>query len=396
MVDLSYLPMAHVFERFGGFFGSILMGNVTIGYFRGDMKGLVADFQELKPNCNRTAPRLLEKMYSIIMSMMEAKSEEEKKEFTRAYKILKAVRVDEALYGIPTDQTTRKAYEELKEKDPLVMVRQILGGDMKFFYGGGAPIPKEVTEFFFAAGIPVYELYGTTETIGTVTNYPGKVKAGSIGVPFPMTGWPGEPGETRLAADGEIENRGPNVMKRYLNQPELTRESFTDDGWFKTGDIGSMDEQGYITITDRKKDIIITAGGKNIAPQRIENYLKETGFFSQVMVYGDKKKYLTALVTLDPMAVAALAARLGIALPPEISDDEKYGTVARDQRTFNFVKNLVDERNRGLFQQERIVKFLLLDRDLNIELDEITPTMKLKKRNVVQRFKAELDALYGE
>lgn len=394
MVDLSYLPMAHVFERFGGFFGEVYDGNIIIGYFRGDLKGMVADFAELKPNVNRTAPRLLEKVYSFVVSTIASQGEEAKEKFDRALEVAKKIRVDEALLGIDPGDDVRAEFDEVMKDDPFAMVKQFLGGEMKFFYGGGAPIPKEVTEFFFAAGIPVYELYGTTETIGTTTNYPDKVKPGTIGVPFPRGEWPGEMGETRLAPDGEIENRGPNVLIEYLNKPEETKEAFTDDSWFKTGDVGEMDEDGFITITGRKKDVIITAGGKNIAPQKIENHLKETGYFSQVMAYGDRKKYLTALITLDPSMILPLAGRLGIEIPETVSDEEKYRIVATDERTMDFVKGILGERNNGLFKQEKIIDFVLLDRELTIERDEITPTMKLKKRNVIKNFEEQLDALY--
>jgi long-chain acyl-CoA synthetase len=394
MIDLSYLPMAHVFERFGGFYPHVYRGDMVIGYFRGDMQGLLGDFQELKPNVNRTAPRLLEKVYSGVINMVAAGGDEAKSRFDKALSLAKSIRVDEALMGIKQGPEKHKAFETMMTNDPFIAVHQLFGGNMKFFYGGGAPIPKEVTEFFFAAGLPVYELYGTTETIGTITNYPNHVKAGTVGVPFPQNHWPGTPGETRLALDGEIENQGPNVMLEYLNKPEETKAAFTHDGWFKSGDLGAMDESGFIAITGRKKDIIITSGGKNIAPQKIENHIKETGYFSQVLVYGDGKKYLTALVTLDPSAIAVLAGSLAIDLPADALDNEKYSRVASHPKTREFIKSVIDERNQELFKQERIVDFLILDRDLTIENNEITPTMKLKKQNVVKRFADQLDALY--
>ncbi len=394
MVDLSYLPMAHVFERFGGFYGVIYMGTVVIAYYRGDMKGLIQDFQDIKPNVNRTAPRLLEKVYSTVMATVAAKSAEEREKFHYDLGIAKKIRVDEELYGIKADDASREAFTMIMKEKPFAKIHLILGNNMKFFYGGGAPIPKEVTEFFFAIGIPVYELYGTTETIGTVTNYPGRVKAGTIGVPFPMVGWPGEPGETRISPDGEIENRGPNVLLEYLNRPDETAAAFTDDGWFRTGDLGVMDSDGFITITGRKKDIIVTSGGKNIAPQRIENHIKESGYFSQVLVYGDNRKYLTALFALDPMSIFPLALQLGIDLSDIEDEEEKYRRVATDEKTFVFVKSVVDEKNRDLFKQEQIVRFILLERDLKPELDEVTPTMKLKKGNVINTFRERLDALY--
>lgn len=396
MVDLSYLPMAHVFERFGGFFGEIYIGTGAIGYFRGDLKGIVSDFMKLRPHVNRTAPRLLEKLYAVVKSTIAAQGDDAARNFDHALDVAKKVRVGYELFGVDPGKEVKAQFEKVMANDSFGLVHQYLGGRMKFFYGGGAPIPKEVTEFYFAAGVPVYELYGTTETIGTITNYPGMVKPGTIGVPFPRGDWMGEMGETRLATDGEIENRGPNVLVEYLNKPDETKDAFTDDGWYKTGDVGEMDADGFITITGRKKDIIVTAGGKNIAPQKIENRIKETGWFSQVLVYGDRRKYLTALITLDPSAIMPLAGRLGIDLDGITDDAERYQLVAQNDGAREFVAGVVDECNRDLFRQERIVDFVLLERDLSIENDEITPTMKLKKRNVVNEFRDRLDALYDE
>jgi len=220
------------------------------------------------------------------------------------------------------------------------------------------------------------------------------VKPGTVGVPFPMTGWKGEPGKTRLADDGEIENHGPNVMKCYFNDPEGTRESFTKDGWFKTGDIGAYNEEGFISIVGRKKDIIVTSGGKNIAPQSIECHYKNSGYFSQVVVYGDNRKYLTALLTLDPSMIGPISQKLSIEFPQNASEEEKYGIVAADSRTYDYIKGVADNLNGDLFKQEKIINFILLERDLQLELDEITPTMKPKKNVIIKRFKERLDALY--
>jgi len=394
MTDLSYLPMSHVFERFGGFFGIIYRGDITIAYFRGDMQGLVRDFMEIQPQVNRTAPRLLEKIYAAVKAIVAAKSEAEQNAFQQALELAKQVRVEGELNGKPVSAATRESFEGAMALRPFEKIHQMLGGRMKFFYGGGASIPKEVTEFFFAIGIPVYELYGTSETIGTVTNYPGKTRPGTIGVPFPMVGWTGEPGQTRISADGEIENKGPNVLLQYLNQPRDTAESFTEDGWFKTGDLGTMDKDGFITITGRKKDIIITSGGKNIAPQKIEDLVKESGYFSQVLVYGDNRKYLVALLTVDPGVIPTLALTLGIDTSEMPDEAHLYAGVSENPRTREFVQKVIDGVNSKLFRQEQIVRFLILNRELELEKDEITPTMKLKKKNVILRFKHELDSLY--
>ncbi|MBU2510041.1 AMP-binding protein [bacterium] len=394
MTDLSYLPMSHVFERFGGFFGTIFRGDITIGYFRGDMKGLLQDFQEIKPHVNRTAPRLLEKIYSAVKAIVATKSETEQKAFQQALDLADKVRVEEELLGQQCSVITRETFEGAMAFKPFEKIYQMLGGNMTFFYGGGASVPKEVTEFFFSIGIPVYELYGTSETIGTVTNYPGKVKPGTIGVPFPMVDWPGEPGLTRLSPQGEIENKGPNLLVEYLNKPSETVKSFSKDGWYKTGDLGVMDEDGFITITGRKKDIIVTSGGKNIAPQKIEDVIKESGYFSQVLVYGDNRKYLVALLTLDPMAIFSLAHELKIEIAGMQTEEVIYAKVANDTKTEDFVRDIIHEKNKQLFKQEQIVNYILLDRDLKLELDEITPTMKLKKKNVIAKFRTQLDDLY--
>lgn len=394
MVDLSYLPMAHVFERFGGFFGIIRRGDITIGYFRGDMQGLIQDFQELEPNMNRTAPRLLEKIYSAVRMIVASKSEDEQRAFEQALFLAKAVRVEEALYGRLVSPETQEQFEGAMLFEPFAKIHEMLGGRMDFFYGGGASIPREVTEFFFAIGIPVYELYGTSETIGTVTNYPGRTRPGTIGVPFPMVDWTGEPGRTRLAVDGEIENKGPNVLLEYLNRPEATADAFTADGWYRTGDLGEMDADGFIRITGRKKDIIVTSGGKNIAPQKIEDIIKESGYFSQVLVYGDNRKYLVALLVLDPTVIPTLAMKLGVDISGLSDDSAIYAAVARDSKTQDFIRSVVDDKNQLLFKQEQIVRFKLLDRDLKLELDEVTPTLKLKKNIVIGKFQDDLDRLY--
>ena len=394
MTDLSYLPLAHVFERFGGFFVTIYRGNLTIGYFRGDMKGLFQDFYEIKPHVNRTAPRLLEKIYSAVMAIVAAKSEPEQHAFQHALALAKKIRVEEALYGKPVSAETRKDFEGAMALKPFDKIYHMLGGNLTFFYCGGASVPREVIEFFFAIDIPVYELYGTSETIGTVTNYPGRTRPGTIGVSFPMLDWSGRPGQTRLSPDGEIQNTGPNVLLEYLNQPEKTQAAFTEDGWFKTGDLGFIDKDGFITITGRKKDIIVTSGGKNIAPQKIENMMMETGYFSQVLVYGDNRKYLVALLTLDPMMIQAIVMKLDIDLPGNDDAEDIYQIVSSDPKTREFIQTIIDKTNGKLFKQEQIVNFILLDRDLQLELDEITPTMKIKKKNVIDRFRKQLDSLY--
>ncbi|MBI1728928.1 MAG: AMP-binding protein [Candidatus Rokubacteria bacterium] len=256
-----------------------------------------------------------------------------------------------------------------------------LGGRLRFAVSGGAPLSREIAEFFHAAGILILEGYGLTETCPVLTNNrEDSFKFGSVGRPMPGV-------EIKLAPDGEILGRGGNIAKGYFKRPDATKEVFLPDGWFATGDIGRLDSDGFLFITDRKKDLIVTAGGMNIAPQNIENLLKGDPFISQVMVHGDRRPYPVALITLNPEELAKFAREQGIMAsdPTVLASHPKI--VERVQRT-------VDAKNSELQSYAKVKKFTILPEDFTVENGALTPTLKVKRKVISERHHAALDALY--
>jgi long-chain acyl-CoA synthetase len=258
-----------------------------------------------------------------------------------------------------------------------------LGGRLRFAVSGGAPLPREIAEFFHAAGILIVEGYGLTETCPALTfNRIDHFKFGSVGQPLPGV-------ELHIAADGEILARGPNVATRgYWKQPAATAEAFDADGWFHTGDIGRIDEEGFVYITDRKKDLIVTSGGINIAPQLVENMLRADPLISQAMVYGDRRPYPVALLTLDPLEVVRFARDEGIL----VADHHK---LARNPKVLDRVARIVEATNAELQSYARVKKFAVLPMELTEEAGELTPTQKVKRRIVAEKYRALLESLYA-
>jgi len=258
-----------------------------------------------------------------------------------------------------------------------------LGGRIRFFVSGGAPLSKEIAEFFYGAGLIILEGYGLTETTAAVNlNFPDSLHFGSVGQALATI-------EEKIAPDGEILVRGPMVFKGYWNNPEATKEVIDADGWFHTGDIGEFDAQGSLKITDRKKDIIVTAGGKNVAPQNIENMLKTNPLFSQIVVHGDRRKYLTALITLNADELKNRAKDSGIAF-------KQVRELMQHPKIHEWVKKIIDEKNQELPKYESIKRFAILDNDFSIENGELTPTLKVKRKIINERYKDVLDKLYSE
>jgi long-chain acyl-CoA synthetase len=267
--------------------------------------------------------------------------------------------------------------------DKLVLrkVRHRFGTRLRFAISGGAPLAKELAEWFYGAGVPILEAYGLTETTGGSTlNRIDDYRFGSVGKAFDGV-------DVKIANDGEILMRGPNVMRGYWQKDADTREVLEPDGWFHSGDIGAYDADGFLRITDRKKDIIVTAGGKNVAPQNIENLLKQSPWISQAMVHGDKRPYLVALLTLNPEALARFAEETGQPKPPAelVTNAEVRARVQLE----------IDAVNRRLSSFETVKKFEILAKDFSVETGELTPTLKVKRKIVTERHLAALDALYG-
>ncbi len=245
---------------------------------------------------------------------------------------------------------------------------------------GAAPTPPEVIEFFHALGIPLSELWGMSETTGAGTcNPPERIRIGTIGPPAPGV-------EIKLAEDGEIMVKGPVVMKGYRNLPEKTAEAFTDDGFLLTGDIGEFDEEGYLRIVDRKKELIITAQGKNLSPANIEARLKQVPLVSQAVAVGDGRKYISALLTLDAEAASAWARNQGIDADP--------ATFASSEELAAEVQRGVDVANQELARVEQVKRFVILPADWEPGGDELTPTMKLKRKPIAEKYAAQIESLY--
>jgi len=276
-----------------------------------------------------------------------------------------------------------KLKQQIADKIVFSKLRERMGGRLRFFVSGGAPLAREIAEFFHAAGILILEGYGLTETTPVISaNRPDSFKLGSVGQPLSNL-------EVRIAADGEILVRGPSVMKGYYNKPEETAEVLSEDGWFSTGDIGYLDQDNFLHITDRKKDIIVTAGGKNIAPQNIENLLKLNRFIEQVCVIGDKRKYLTALLVPSFSELETFAKENGIP-----TGDSKR--MIEDNRIKQLFQEAVDEVNAHLARYETIKKFEVLPVEFSQETGELTPTLKVKRKVVSEKYKKQIDDMYVE
>ena len=373
---LSFLPLSHVFERVDGYYLMLLQG-ATIAYAE-SIDTVPQNLVVVKPTIVISVPRLYEKMYARVMERVIDGPFIKKQLFFTALKI-----------GSSYSRTTLAGQEPgLLLKLGLAVARRVvfsklhqrLGGRLRFFISGGAPLVKNVAEFFHAAGIPIYEGYGLTETgAGISANREGSMRIGTVGKPFPGT-------EIKIADDGEILLRGPGIFKRYWNLPEMTSEAFAGD-WFKSGDIGEVDADGYLTITDRKKDLIITAGGENIAPQALENLCKADKYISNAIIYGDRKPYLIAL------------------LVPNFENLEKYARFKKidylnecglvgHPLVLDLIRRRIDKLQAGLPAYGQIKRFTLLPRDFSKENGEVTQTLKLKRKVVANHFSKLLEEMY--
>ncbi len=253
---------------------------------------------------------------------------------------------------------------------------------MRVMVSGGAKLPYEVGLFFNGIGIPLLEGYGLTETSPVISVNPlGKNRIGTVGLPLPEV-------EIKIAEDGELLVKGPNVFKGYHNKPEENKLAFKD-GWFCTGDIAELDPAGYLKITDRKKDLIVTSGGKNVAPQAIENILKEDPFISEVMVYGDGKKFISALIVPNFEILIKWAKENGI----EFTSNED---LVKNEKVISLYHEIIEKRSTPLARYEKVKKFILLPKEFSMDEGEITPTLKLRRKIITEKYKKELDALYEE
>ncbi len=374
-VTVIWLPMPHIYGRIAQIAGTYIG---TKGYYAESLDKIVENLKEIRPTIFYSVPRIFEKVYSRILGEVEAASPVKKKIFQWALEVgLARSRLLQEGKDLPVSLQVR-----YRLADALVFrkFRDIFGGRIQIVVSGGAPISREILEFFHAAQILPLEMYGITEALMCTMNLTNRYRFGSIGVAAPGV-------RIRIAEDGEILAKSGMVFKGYLKDEEGTREAFTEDGWYATGDVGKIDPDGFVWITDRKKDILITAGGKNVAPQNIENLLKTSPYVSQVMVYGDRKPYLSALVTLDPEETGKWASSNGI----EAADS---GELAEHPRVIELIESVVLEKNKDLARYEQVKAFKIIPEEFSEETGTLTATMKVRRREVIKRYGDLLESMY--
>jgi long-chain acyl-CoA synthetase len=373
-----FLPLAHVLARIAQMCTLNLGG--TLAFHSGDREKLLDELTETAPTHLPAVPRVFEKVRTKASTKATEAGGVKAKLFHWAIGVGERVRAAEAGGGSPNPLL--KAQHALADKLVLSKVRGLFGPRLEVALTGAAPMPREVLDFFHACGVLILEGYGMSETTSAATlNTPEHYRFGTVGRDLADT-------ESRIADDGEVLMSGPHIFKGYYRNEEATAEILTEDGWLHSGDLGEKDSDGYLKITGRKKDLIITSSGKNISPSNIESALRESRWVSQAVVAGDDRPYLVALLTLDPEEAPALAEQLGItADPQQMADDPKV----RDE-----LQKAVDEANKRFARIEQVKKFTVLPRDLSQETGELTPTMKVKRNVVAENFGSEIEELYGQ
>jgi long-chain acyl-CoA synthetase len=375
-VSYLYLPLAHVFALITML--ATVDEGTTLIYFGGNTREILAEIIETKPTYVPSVPRIFEKLYGAAMKMVASGSDEEQERFRKAVKLGVEVRMRRQR----GDEVPAELAEQFEQADKEIFerVRGLFGGQVRQAVSGAAPIAPEILEFFYAAGVPVLEGWGMTETtgvgtVGTLDHF----KFGTVGRALPGV-------EIKIAEDGEILCKGPHIFREYWRNPEATEETMSD-GWLRTGDLGELDDEGYLKITGRKKDIIITAGGKNLTPANIENDLKQSPFISQAVMYGDRKPFPVAMITLDPEEIVSWAQEQG--LPEDIE------SLAEHEKVHEMIQTELDRANSNYARVEQIKKFTILDHDLSVETGELTPSLKVKRNVIYDRYGDLFESLYS-
>jgi long-chain acyl-CoA synthetase len=374
---LLFPPLAHIFAQV------IKAAWLSMGFrmiFAESVDKLMSNLVETHPTILPSVPRVFEKVYSGVVANGTAQPGMKGKLARWAFRLF-----DEYVEAKGAGREYHSLGFALARKLVFTKIRATLdektGGKIRIFISGGAPLSKKIAHLFDIVGYKVLEGYGLTETsAATCVNLPHQIKLGTVGPPVPGT-------EVKIASDGEILIRGPGVMKGYYKNPTATAEAIDAEGWFHSGDIGEKDPEGFVRITDRKKDIIVTAGGKNVAPQNIENLLKTFPLVSQAMVYGDKRKYLTVLICVGEEPARKLLTEKGI-------QAGAYASMVQRPELREAVKAIIDQVNAQLPPYETLKNFALLDHELTQESGELTPTLKVKRKVTTQRYKSMLDSLY--
>jgi long-chain acyl-CoA synthetase len=371
------LPLCHIFERMAGLYAMMSAG-ISIAYAE-NMDSVGANAVEVRPTILSGVPRFYEKVHDRVID---------------AARDFHGLRRSLFHWGIEVGRRKARAHFERRALDPITAlqaaladrlvaskIRERVGGRIRFCISGGAPLAAEVMEFFFAVGIPIIEGYGLTETSPVICLNPlGKEKPGTVGPPIPGV-------EVRIGEDGEILTRGQHVMRGYFHNDAATTAAVTD-GWFHTGDVGRMDDERYLTITDRLKDLLVTAGGKKVAPQPLEAKLKTSRWISEAVLLGDRRPYVIALLVPNFAALEAEAKARGWSFTPQGSELERPEVQA-------LFRGVVDQLNADLAPFERIKYFALLQRELTQDSGELTPTLKVKRRVIMERYAGIIERLYA-
>ncbi|MBU3673866.1 MAG: long-chain fatty acid--CoA ligase [Solirubrobacteraceae bacterium] len=365
-----FLPLAHAFALLISL-GAADTGT-AIAYWSGDPQLIIPDLAEVKPTYLPSVPRIFEKLYSLVAGNVDPEV------LAKATEVGEQVR-DLQVAGEPVPEELQAAFDQFDEQ-LFTNVRAAFGGRVREAVTGAAPIAPEILRFFYAAGVPVMEGYGMTETATVATtSTPEAHKFGSIGKPLPGV-------EVKIADDGEILVRGANIFQGYYKNDDASFGAIVD-GWLHTGDLGSIDEDGFVYITGRKKDIIITAGGKNLTPANLENDMKQSQWVSQAVMHGDRRPFPVMLITLDPETIVPWAEAEGI-------EDTSIEALSKNEQVIAMIQAELDRANEKYAGVEQVKKFFILEHDLSQETDELTPTLKVKRNVVNEKYADRFDALY--
>jgi long-chain acyl-CoA synthetase len=375
---LSFLPLAHVYERTVDY--GYLFRGVPIAYVE-QMESVPQALLDVKPTCAAAVPRFFEKIYANILDSGHRGTGLKKMIFDWSLRVAQDA-VPWRAYGKHPSLWTKQRWG-IADRIVYSKIRAGLGGRIRYFFSGGAPLAPELSEFFWSVNLPVLQGYGLTETAPVIaSNVPKKYKVGTVGQPISNV-------EVRIADDGEILVKGPCVMQGYFHKPEQTREVFTSDGWFCTGDIGRLDEDGYLIITDRKKELLKTAAGKFVAPAPIENLLKQSAFITNAIVVGDKRKFVSVLIVPNFSAIEneARKQRKEFTAPSQIISDPWV----RD-----LLSREIERLSSSLAQYEKPKRFALLEQDFTFASGELTYTLKIKRRVIEDRYQDVIARLYAD
>lgn len=374
---LSHLPLAHIYERVGGLMAMLYTG-CKICYGTG-IDNLSREIIEVRPTILITVPRLFEKIYAGMMAHIQENSKLNRRLVEWAMELGETcLDYEQSDTRVPAHLTVQR---RLADRLVYSRIRDRFGGKLRMAVSSSAPIANEILRFLSIIGLEVLEVWGMTETTGPITsNRIGFQKIGSVGPPIPGT-------EIKLNKDGEVLVRGPQVMQGYYRD-EASTAAISKDGWLATGDIGELSGDGFLSITDRKKDIIITAGGKNVAPQNLEGYFKLEPLFSEFLIFGDRRKFLVALVTLEEQQLFAWAKKVKL----QFTD---YADLTKKPEVRELVESIIREKNKALPNYETIKRFAILDHQFTREGEELTPTMKVVRRKIADVYKDLIDSLYA-